>query len=210
MGVVGQAIDDRDVRVFGDLLEDGLGERADDDRVEVAREDVRDVARRLPRAESDLGPGEVDGVSSELLDRKLERHPRPQGWLLEEQADAPGGEERLVGVPLAHVLEAVGEVEHREQLFAAPVRDPQEIPPLQALHRMDASAPSFLQATLVAAAWGSTSIRRPVAQGTASALLRFTPVFASAWDRCFLTVRVDGLRDVPTGSAHLASILRAP
>ena len=138
MRVVGQPVDDRDVGVFGELLDDRLGECSDHDRVEVAGQDVGDVPDRLARAEPDLGAGEVDGVRAELLDRELERDARPQRGLLEEQAETAAGEERLVDVALALVLEPVGEVEQGEELLAAPVGDPQKIPSLQALHRVDA------------------------------------------------------------------------
>jgi hypothetical protein len=47
---VGQAVDDGDRPVHGQRLDVGLGERADHDRVEVAREDDRRVPDRLAAA----------------------------------------------------------------------------------------------------------------------------------------------------------------
>ena len=66
-------------------------------------------------------------MAAELLDRELEGNACPQRRLLEQQAETAAGEERFVDVALALVLQAVGEVEDGEQLFAAPVGNPKKI-----------------------------------------------------------------------------------
>ena len=120
--------------MLGELVQQLLGERSNDDRVEVAGQDVGNVPDRLAVPEPDLGAGQVDGMAAELLDRELEGNSRPQRRLLEQQAETAAGEERFVDVALALVLQAVGEVEDGEQLLAAPVGNPQKIAAFERFH----------------------------------------------------------------------------
>jgi hypothetical protein len=66
-------------------------------------------------------------VAAELVDGQLERHARPQRRLLEQQPDRAPGEEGLVDVALALVLQPVGEVEDGQELVAGPVGDGQVV-----------------------------------------------------------------------------------
>ena len=115
---VGQPVDDGHVGVLGQLLDVGLGEGADHDRVDVAREHPGRVLDRLAAPELQVGGREVEAYAAELGDADLERDARSRRRLLEEHGQCPAGEE-LVGIPLClRTLELVGQVERRCQLLA--------------------------------------------------------------------------------------------
>ena len=85
--LVGERVDDVQARRGGgELLEDLLRERADDDRIHPALEIARDVGRRLAPAERHVG-GNQDRIAAQLAHRDLEGHPRAQRRLVEEQRD---------------------------------------------------------------------------------------------------------------------------
>ena len=106
------------VGVLGELLDVRLRERADHDRVEVAREHGRRVLDRLAAAELEVVRGEVEPGAAELRDADLERDARARRRLLEDHPERPAGEER--GAPRARCarLQLVGEVEQQLQLLA--------------------------------------------------------------------------------------------
>jgi hypothetical protein len=108
-----------------DLLELLVVERADDERVEVAREGRRRVADRLPARELQLVGSEADGVAAELRDRDLERDARPRRRLAEEQPERPPRQQRRAGVRILLQLER--QRDGRAQLVGAPVGDAKEV-----------------------------------------------------------------------------------
>ena len=128
MRAVGQAVDDGDGRVGRELLDIGLGERPDHDRVEVAREDDGRVLDRLAAPELQVAGREVEAGAAELVDPDLERDARSRRGLLEDHPERSAGEEVVLLARLLPTLEVVGQVEHLEQLVAAPVRDAGERP----------------------------------------------------------------------------------
>ena len=113
--------------MLGELLDVVLGERADDDAVEVAREDDRSVAERLAAPELQLVGREVEPDPAELGDSDPEGDARARRRLLEDQADRPAGQE----LPLRVALQLVRQVEHGLELSPAPVRDLREAPAFQ-------------------------------------------------------------------------------
>ena len=65
--VVGQAVDDRRRRVFGEFQDVGVREEARHDDVVVAGDDAGDVLGGLALSELDGVRAEVDGVAAELV-----------------------------------------------------------------------------------------------------------------------------------------------
>src|SRR5919204_5542030 len=100
--------------------------------VEVAREHCRGVAERLAAAELQIGGREVERVAAELRDPDLEGDASPRRGLLEDHPEGAAGEKVVLLSPLLPLLEVVREVEHAEQLIAAPVRNPREVPAFEA------------------------------------------------------------------------------
>ena len=97
MLVIGQGIEDRDARLGRQFRHDRMVERPDHDPVNPAVEVVSYVRDALPYAETDAIP-EVKGVPTELVQPGLERDPRAQALLLEDQRDIASAE-RLCHVP---------------------------------------------------------------------------------------------------------------
>ena len=132
MLAVGQRVDDVQLRRGrGELLEQPLRERPDDDRVDPALEVARDVGDRLAPSERRVGL-QRDDVAAELADGDLEGRPGAQRRLLEQHRDVPAVErvgrrrlaaERPVGLHLRRQIEAALEVGRLE------VEDRQEILP---------------------------------------------------------------------------------
>jgi hypothetical protein len=85
--VVGERVDDGDRRRLGEPLDPVLAEGADDDRRDVAGQDLRGVLDRL--AATELGAARVDDdrVTAELGDAGFERQPGPGRGLLEDDRD---------------------------------------------------------------------------------------------------------------------------
>ena len=72
-------------------------------------------------------------MPAELRDPDLEGDPRPRGRLLEDHPEGTAGQEMVLLAALLPRFQVVGEVERLQQLLAAPVRDPREMPSLEAL-----------------------------------------------------------------------------
>jgi hypothetical protein len=119
--------------VTGKLLDVVLGEGADHQPVEVAREDHGGVLQRLAAAELKIGGGEIEPHAAQLRDPHLERDARSRGRLLEDHPEGPTGEEMVLLAAALPLLQVVGEVEHAHQLLAAPGGHASEIAALQAL-----------------------------------------------------------------------------
>ena len=116
-------------RQFLDVV---LGEGADHQAVEVAREHGGGVPERLAPAELEVGGRQVEPGPSELVDADLERDTRSSRGLLEDHPERAAGEEVVLLAPGLALLEVVGEVERRQELLAAPVGDASEMAPFQA------------------------------------------------------------------------------
>jgi hypothetical protein len=131
VGVVGEAVDHGDLRIARELVDVGLGERPDHDRVEVAREDERGVLDRLAAAELEVGGREVEADPAELPDPDLERDPGAGRRLLEDHPERPAGKKTLLLAGGLGVLQLVGQVEHTQEVLAAPVGDSREVSALE-------------------------------------------------------------------------------
>ena len=117
--------------MLGELLDVGLRERPDHDRVEVAREHVRRVLDRLAPTELEIARREIQAHAAELRDADLERDPGPGRRLLEDHSERAPGQEGVGLSPLVRLLQGAGEVERRHELVPRPVGNPREVPSLQ-------------------------------------------------------------------------------
>ena len=100
--------------------------RAHDGAVHPALQIARDVLDRLAAAEGDVG-GRLDRVASELAHRDLERRPRAQRRLLEQQRHVTAGERPRVRPPCRAIgLEPRGQVEACLQLGGTQIEDGEE------------------------------------------------------------------------------------
>ena len=90
-----------------------------------------------PPAEADLQPRQMHRDPAQLLDADLEGDARAKRRLLEEEPDAPTGEETMLAPLPLRLLELRGEVEHGEELLARPVRHTREVSSLQVRGSLD-------------------------------------------------------------------------
>ena len=74
VGFVGEAVDHRDLRVLGQLLDVVLRERADHDCVGIARQDARRVGDGFAPAELRIGRIQHDALPAELAHGDVEGH----------------------------------------------------------------------------------------------------------------------------------------
>jgi hypothetical protein len=131
--LVGEPVDDGDRGVLGKLVDVGLRERAHDDPVQVAREDVCGVLDRLAAPELELVGGEEERKAAELGNSDAEGDTRPRRGFREDQADRAAGEEVVLLTALLENLQLVGEVEHLLELGPRPVGNAREMAAFQAL-----------------------------------------------------------------------------
>jgi hypothetical protein len=122
---VRQGVDHGDVRRSGQRFEASLLERPDHDGLHVAGHDAPGVLDGLSSTQLEFARGENDGVSTQLVDRDLERDPRPGGGLLEDHRDGSAcqraGPVSGRGLQLGRALEEIlqlgpGEVVDREEV----------------------------------------------------------------------------------------------
>ena len=111
-----------------------------------------------PRPSCRSPADEVEARAAELVDPDLERDARSRRGLLEDHPERAAGEEVVLLARLLSTLELVGQVEHLEQLVAAPVGDAGEGPPLQAVGD-GAPFPPILRADPRARAAGERALR---------------------------------------------------
>jgi hypothetical protein len=129
--LVGEPVDDRDVRVRRQLVDVRLLEGPDHDAVEVARQDPRGVFDRLSASQLEVAGGQVEAAAAELRDPDLEADPRPRRGLLEDHPERAAGEIVMLDPLLLARLQPVGDLEKRQEVGRLPVVHPQEVVPLQ-------------------------------------------------------------------------------
>src|ERR1019366_5143166 len=91
---VGQAVDDGDRRVAGELEDRVVRERAGHDAVDVSREDARCVRDGLAASDLDVARRQKLRRAAELGHPGLEGDARPRGRLLEDHGEDLPGERR--------------------------------------------------------------------------------------------------------------------
>ena len=97
---VRQRVHHGDRRRVRERLEPLLLERAEHDRIDVAREHAARVLDRLPAAELQVAGRQRDRVPAELRDPHLERHAGPGRGLLEDQRHRATRERVCVHLPV--------------------------------------------------------------------------------------------------------------
>ena len=131
MEVVGEPVDDRDVRGGGELVHVGLREGADHDPVEVAGENGARVLDRLAAPELQVAGREVERGAPQLEHPHLEADARPRRGLLKDHPERPALEVAVLDALALARFQPVGEVEDADQLVRVPVVHAQEVPPLE-------------------------------------------------------------------------------
>ncbi len=84
MGLLGQAVDDRNRRVARQFLHVGMVENADHDRVDIARKNARGVGEGFAAAQLHLGARKHDRFAAELAHRQIERDARARRGTIED------------------------------------------------------------------------------------------------------------------------------
>src|SRR5439155_19447236 len=87
-----ERVHDRYLRRGGEPGEGGVTEHPDDDRIDVARQRPRHVLGRLAAADPYLGSRQRRRRAAKAANPDLERDPRPEARLVEDQGDVPAGE----------------------------------------------------------------------------------------------------------------------
>ena len=118
MGVVRQAVDHRYRGVFGQLDQPVVLQRADHDRVDVAREDLRGIGDRLRTSELHLRSGEHDGLAAELAHRHVERHAGARRRLVEDHRQHLAVEGAIAFTGLEAALALPGIIENGAQILS--------------------------------------------------------------------------------------------
>src|SRR6185312_17403479 len=95
----------------------------------------RRVAERLAAAELEVAGREVERVAAELGHPDLEGDAGARRGLLKDHRERAAGEEMVLLAARLALLQVVGEIEHGQEVVAAPVGDPREAAALQALER---------------------------------------------------------------------------
>jgi len=114
MHQVGQAIDDRDRTVPGQVEDILMGKGPDHDAIEIAGHDLRSVCDRFAAAELDVLAGQEQGVATELVHADFKGNPGPGGGFGKDQAQGLALEDGM-GPPGFDIgLELVGQVEKTE------------------------------------------------------------------------------------------------
>ena len=97
MGLVREAVDDRDGGVAGELFQIPLREGPDEDGVHVAGKDTGCVGEGLPASDLDVLGVEIEGVPPKLEHGHLERNPGPRRGFIEDHPKR-FSQKRLVGL----------------------------------------------------------------------------------------------------------------
>src|SRR4029453_16318403 len=124
VGVVGEGVDHWDAAAPGQALQALLGEGAQDDGVDVPRQDGGGVLQGLAPPELELGPGQGQRIAAELVDGDLEGDPGAGRGLLEDEGDRAAAQ-GAAGAPVG--LVPVGPVQQGDQLVRLDVVDRQEV-----------------------------------------------------------------------------------
>src|SRR6185437_1336581 len=124
MQEIGQTVDHGHVGEPGQLLDVLVGEGADHDAIDVARQHARGVGDRLAASELDVARREEEGVAAQVEGADLERDAGPRARLHEDHGERLTGERLLVVAVGAHLL---GEVEERVELVAGEVGNGEEV-----------------------------------------------------------------------------------
>src|SRR4051794_3444203 len=125
--LVGERVDDRDVRGGGQRLQPLVTERADHDRMQIARKDARRVVERFVAADLQVATGETEWIAAELDDRDLERDARARRGLLHQERDALARERPRMFGRAAHALERARTIEQGSELDWCEVEQAQEV-----------------------------------------------------------------------------------
>ena len=106
MQQVGEPVDHRHGGFQSQLDADLVGESANHDEVDPAREIARHVLDRFALADSDILRGEIDRVAAQLRHPGLEGYPRAQRGLLKDHRESAAAQVRMLQSGAEFVLQA--------------------------------------------------------------------------------------------------------
>ena len=127
VGEVGEAVDDGDVGIPGQLLHLLLGVGADHDAVAVAGEHPGGVLHRLAPADLALPAGEEEGVAPQLEHAGLKGDPGAGGVLLEDHGQGLALEAGVGQAVLLVVLHLVSHVQDADDLLSGEIQQLQQV-----------------------------------------------------------------------------------
>ena len=129
--LVGQAVEDGDASVLGQLLHDGLVESAVLDAVIHASQHSGSVLHGLLVTDVGSARAEVRHMRTLIMGRHLERTPSPRRRLLEDQSDVLPLEHGLLGPGVFGLFELRSESDKEFDLFGAVMCQRQQMTTLQ-------------------------------------------------------------------------------
>ena len=132
MRLLGERVDDRNCRVRRHFLHVVMGEDANDDRIDVARQHARGVGDRLAAAELHLGPGQHDRLAAELAHADVERDAGAGRGPVEDHRQRLAGERarRRLGALDARRLYRLGAIKDAAKLSGRKFEQIEEMPRL--------------------------------------------------------------------------------
>ncbi len=128
MEFVGQAVPHGYTRIFGQLLDRGLGEAAVFDAVEHAAQHAGGVFHRFLDADLRAGRAEIRDVGTLVIGGYFEGAAGAGRGFLEDQGDVLALETRLFGAGVFGALQVAGQVEEILDLFRGEVEEFEETP----------------------------------------------------------------------------------
>eukprot|EP00963_Diacronema_lutheri_P000977 scaffold64_cov338-Pavlova_lutheri.AAC.35 len=128
MVVIGQAVDDRDGGILSKVDEILVREEARHDQIVVSAQHPGHVLRRFSFSNPDVVGTEVQGVSTEQVEARLEGDPRSHGRFGEDHGHGHPFERLKAPVPAFDLRFDVGSaLQHRRELFLAEIIQVQEV-----------------------------------------------------------------------------------
>jgi len=134
---VAKRVDHRNRRVTGKLLDVGVREGSNRDRVDVTAEHHGGVADRLAAAQLEVVGAQVQRRPAEVRHADLEGDAGPRRGLLEDHPERAAGQDAMLLTRLLGPLQLVGEVEEDADLLRVPVPHGSETAALQLLGDLD-------------------------------------------------------------------------
>ena len=142
--LVGQAIENRDASVLGQLLHDGLMEPAVLDAVIHASQHSSSVLHGLLVTDMGSTRAEIRHMRTLIMGRHLKRTPSPRRCLLKNEGDVLSLEHGLLSPGVFGLLELGSESNEEFDLFGAVVRQRQQMTILQIECHDNPSFPTFV------------------------------------------------------------------
>ena len=127
MAEVGQAVDDRDGAVLGQVFHFLLGKGADHDAVQIAAQNAGGVFHGFAAADLQVVGRKEHAHAAQLVDAGLEGNTGAGGGLLEDHAQGLALQGLVVDAVLQLIFQLVGHVQQLHDLFGGTVKQLQKM-----------------------------------------------------------------------------------